>query len=137
MTALRSVGSDSLPRNGSCASNTLAEPIENACDSISGAPIPAQTSTIDVPSYAVRADALRGCCPWVGKQRTSRLSAVVLFGIRAAYFVRVQWLDTVPEAEAVNEVGLFGNQNTVCQPTTPKWRHTVERLKTHFSKWQD
>ena len=31
------------------------------------------------------------------------------------------------------EVGLFGNQNTVCQPTTPKWRHTVERLKQVFS----
>ena len=53
----------------------------------------------------------------------------------AEYFVRITWLDTVPEAEAVNEVGLFGNQNTVCQPTTPKWRHTVERLKTHFPKW--
>ncbi|MCE7937162.1 MAG: DUF91 domain-containing protein [Chloroflexi bacterium CFX6] len=54
---------------------------------------------------------------------------------KAEYFVRVQWLDTVPEASAVNEVGLFGNQNTVCQPTTPKWRHTVERLKTYFPKW--
>lgn len=51
------------------------------------------------------------------------------------YFVRVQWLDTVPEARAVNEVGLFGNQNTVCQPRTPKWRHTVERLKTYFPRW--
>jgi len=40
---------------------------------------------------------------------------------KAAYFVRVQWLDTVPEAEAVNEVGLFGNQNTVCQPTTQSY----------------
>lgn len=55
---------------------------------------------------------------------------------KAEYFVRVTWLDTVPEAKAVNEVGLFGNQNTVCQPTTPKWRHTIERLKTHFPKWQ-
>jgi len=27
---------------------------------------------------------------------------------------------------------MFGNQNTVCKPTTPKWRSTVERLKTHF-----
>lgn len=48
------------------------------------------------------------------------------------YFVRVQWLHTVPAAKAFNELGLFGNQNTVCQPTTPKWRHTVERLKTEF-----
>ena len=54
---------------------------------------------------------------------------------KAEYFVRVEWLDTVPDSKAVNEVGLFGNQNTVCQPTTPKWRHTVERLKTHFPKW--
>jgi hypothetical protein len=54
---------------------------------------------------------------------------------KSEYFVRVKWLDTVPESKAVNEVGLFGNQNTVCQPTVPKWRHTVERLKAHFPKW--
>lgn len=54
---------------------------------------------------------------------------------RAEYFVRVKWLDTVPENKAVNEVGLFGNQNTVCQPTTPKWRHTVDRLKMAFPQW--
>ena len=54
---------------------------------------------------------------------------------KAEYFVRVEWLDTVAENKAFNEVGLFGNQNTVCQPTTPKWRHTIERLKTYFRKW--
>ncbi|MBL0040054.1 MAG: nuclease [Xanthomonadales bacterium] len=53
----------------------------------------------------------------------------------AEYFVRVEWLDTVPKKKAVNEVGLFGNQNSVCQPTTPKWRHTIDRLKAHFPKW--
>jgi hypothetical protein len=55
---------------------------------------------------------------------------------KAEYFVRVDWLDTVPENKALNEVGLFGNQNTVCQPTAPKWRHTVERLKAYFQKWE-
>lgn len=55
---------------------------------------------------------------------------------RAEHFVRVEWLDTVPAMQAVDEVGLFGNQNTVCQPTTPKWRHTVERLKRAFTKWE-
>ncbi len=35
------------------------------------------------------------------------------------YFVRLQWLDTVPENSAFNEGCLFGNLNTVCQPTTP------------------
>jgi hypothetical protein len=54
---------------------------------------------------------------------------------KAEYFVKVEWLDTVPINKAINEVGLFGNQNSVCQPSTPKWRHTVERLKSHFPKW--
>lgn len=54
---------------------------------------------------------------------------------KAEYFVSVEWLDTKPENQAFNEIGLFGNQNTVCQPTTPKWRHTVERLKTVFTNW--
>ncbi len=51
------------------------------------------------------------------------------------YFVRVKWLDTVPLDEAFDEVGLFANANTVCQPTTPKWPHTIERLKQHFPNW--
>lgn len=54
---------------------------------------------------------------------------------KAECFVRVEWLDTVPENKALNEVGLFGNQNTVCQPTTPKWPHTVDRLKAHLPGW--
>ncbi|MEX2310507.1 MAG: hypothetical protein WD738_23270 [Pirellulales bacterium] len=54
---------------------------------------------------------------------------------KAEHFVRVAWLDTVDEEQAFNEVGLFGNQNTVCQPRTPKWRHTVERLKARFPRW--
>ncbi len=53
----------------------------------------------------------------------------------AEYFVRVNWLDARDARNAVNEVGLFGNQNTVCKPTTPKWRHTVERLKTKLLNW--
>lgn len=54
---------------------------------------------------------------------------------KSEYFVRVAWLQTVEEQKAINEVGLFGNQNTVCKPQTPKWRLTVDRLKTHFPKW--
>jgi len=48
------------------------------------------------------------------------------------YFVPVHWLQTVDVANAVYEVGLFGNQNSVCKPTTPKWRSTLERLKIRF-----
>jgi len=51
---------------------------------------------------------------------------------RCEYFVPVRWLQTVPLEKAVHEIGLFGNQNTVCKPTTPKWRSTVERLKERF-----
>ena len=51
---------------------------------------------------------------------------------RCEYFVPIQWLQTVPLERAVHEIGLFGNQNTVCKPTTPKWRSTVDRLKEKF-----
>ena len=54
---------------------------------------------------------------------------------RAEYFVPIRWLQTVPAAQAVNELGFFGNQNTICQPTTPKWRSTVDRLKQAFPKY--
>ena len=56
---------------------------------------------------------------------------------RQEYFVPIRWLDHVPIDQAVNEVGLFGNQNTVCRPRAAKWRTTVERLKTTFPKWDD
>jgi len=46
--------------------------------------------------------------------------------------VWVEWLQTVPVEQAIKEVGLFGNQNTVCRPTTPKWRWTIERLKVRL-----
>lgn len=51
---------------------------------------------------------------------------------RAEWFVPVTWTATVPLEQAVSETGLFGNQNTVCKPTTPKWRFTVDRLKARF-----
>lgn len=51
---------------------------------------------------------------------------------RCEWFVPVEWLHTVPLEKAVQEIGFFGNQNSVCKPTTPKWRTTVERLKERF-----
>lgn len=54
---------------------------------------------------------------------------------RCEYFVPVNWLDVVPLEGAFQELGLFGNQNSVCKPTTPKWRHTVERLKGRFPNY--
>lgn len=54
---------------------------------------------------------------------------------KCEYFVPVRWLDAVSRDAAVYEIGLFGNQNSVCRPTTPKWRSTVERLKQRFPKF--
>jgi len=51
---------------------------------------------------------------------------------RCEYFVPIEWLETKPKEDALQEVGLFGNQNTVCKPTAAKWRYTVERLKMAF-----
>jgi hypothetical protein len=51
---------------------------------------------------------------------------------KAAYLVRVKWIKTVPLDQAIKERGFFGNQNTVCKPTSKKWEHTVERLKKRF-----
>jgi hypothetical protein len=36
---------------------------------------------------------------------------------RCEYFVAIEWLQTVPVEQAVQEVGFVGNQNTVCKPT--------------------
>lgn len=51
---------------------------------------------------------------------------------RCEYFVPINWLQTLPLERAIQEVGMFGNQNTVCKPRTPGWRSTVERLKQRF-----
>ncbi|MCK9988472.1 MAG: hypothetical protein AzoDbin1_04944 [Azoarcus sp.] len=56
---------------------------------------------------------------------------------RCEYFVPIEWLDTVPVSKAIQEVGMFGNQNSVCKPTTPKWRTTVERLKEKFTRFDE
>jgi hypothetical protein len=52
---------------------------------------------------------------------------------KGEYLVRVKWLKTVPVGGAIKEKGFFGNQNTVARPRTPKWDHTVERLKVRLA----
>ncbi len=49
------------------------------------------------------------------------------------YFVRIEWIKTVPLGEAVKEKGFFGNQNIVSRPKDPRWAHTIERLKTRWN----
>lgn len=46
-------------------------------------------------------------------------------------FVKVRWLVTRPDSEAVRG-GLFGNQNSVAKPTTEAWTTTVDKLKAAF-----
>lgn len=53
------------------------------------------------------------------------------------YFVPVQWLQTVSLNQAVQEIGFFSNQNTICKPTSPKWRSTIERLKDKFKNFDN
>jgi hypothetical protein len=53
---------------------------------------------------------------------------------KAEYFVPVEWIETRSLADAVSEVGMFGNQNTVCRPRTLKWNETVDRLRKYFTK---
>lgn len=45
------------------------------------------------------------------------------------------WLDKVPAAQAIWEVGFFANQNSVGRPRAEEWRYTVEKLKGRFSNW--
>lgn len=55
---------------------------------------------------------------------------------RCEYFIPVKWLQTVSLSQAIQELGMFGNQNSVCKPTTLKWRTTVERLKKRFPRYE-
>ncbi len=50
----------------------------------------------------------------------------------ADYFVPVRWIKATSEKDAFNELGLFGNQNSVARPRTPKWEHTIQRLKENW-----
>jgi hypothetical protein len=48
------------------------------------------------------------------------------------YYVRVEWIKTIPLEESVREKGFFGNQNSAARPKARKWTHTVERLKKRW-----
>jgi hypothetical protein len=48
------------------------------------------------------------------------------------YYVRVDWIKTLPLDEAIKEKGFFGNQNSVAKPKAKRWVHTIDRLKKRF-----
>ena len=47
----------------------------------------------------------------------------------AEYIVKVKWIYTFDENNAVREPGFFANQNSACKPSTSKWDYTVKRMK--------
>jgi hypothetical protein len=49
------------------------------------------------------------------------------------YFIKIKWLKTLSRADAYDELGFFGNQNSVCKPTVARWRNTVDHLKEKFN----
>lgn len=66
-----------------------------------------------------------------GKQLEGHYHTAAEYGEDDAdYCVGLRWIKAVTESEAVNEVGLFGNQNSVARPRAEKWKHTVNRLKS-------
>lgn len=48
------------------------------------------------------------------------------------FYVKVDWIKTLPLNEAVKEKGFFGNQNSAARPKASRWTHTVERLKKRW-----
>lgn len=48
---------------------------------------------------------------------------------KAEYIVKVDWIKTVPQSNAISEYGFFGNQHTVSRPKAEKWDFTIKRLK--------
>jgi Endonuclease NucS len=48
------------------------------------------------------------------------------------YFVKVEWIETVGIEDAYDELGFFGNQNSVCRPTASGWVNTIAKLKKRF-----
>jgi hypothetical protein len=48
------------------------------------------------------------------------------------YVVKVRWLKTVPEGDAIWEQGMFANQNTACRLQGEKGEFTIERVSAYF-----
>lgn len=87
----------------------------------------------------VKGDAVQACNAMFNQmslkslQQNGELTGEYLYSSddaeNAEYIVPVQWIKTIPENEAIKELGFFGNQNTVCRPTADRWQSTVNRLK--------
>lgn len=52
---------------------------------------------------------------------------------KSEYVVLVKWEKTVPLNDAVKEIGIFGNQNTICRPTSEKWVYTMKLLRNRWN----
>ncbi|WP_411824623.1 endonuclease NucS domain-containing protein [Leptospira sp. 'Mane'] len=52
---------------------------------------------------------------------------------KSEYIVLVKWEKTVSLEQAVSEIGMFGNQNTICRPTSQKWLFSMKILKSRWN----
>jgi len=48
-------------------------------------------------------------------------------------YVPIEWIATVDIKSAINEKGLFGNQNSAAKPRTDSWPSTIRVLKERLS----
>lgn len=52
---------------------------------------------------------------------------------KSEYIVLIKWEKTFPLSEAISEIGMFGNQNTICRPSSQKWLFTMKLLKSRWN----
>lgn len=52
--------------------------------------------------------------------------------LKAEHAIAIDWLKTVPIAEAVFKAGFFTNQNFICLPKVPSWGQTLDMLRGAF-----
>lgn len=88
-----------------------------------------EKSAVKVKEFLVKNDAGEEVSLQNVKTRASDMFNDADDDEKAEYLVKIKWIKTVPLKGAITKIGFFGNQNTVCKPSTPKWSYTVELLK--------
>lgn len=84
---------------------------------------------IDPGEAEVKMVERRGEEPWNGEYYVEDTPPTDKPEEELEYYVRVDWIKTLPLDQAIKEKGFFGNQNSVAKPKARKWVHTIERLK--------
>ena len=88
-----------------------------------------QEAVVPVDEFVVSEDGEKQVRLVTVAEKAAQMTKVSDDPEKAEHLVRVKWRKTLSIGEAIREKGFFGNQNTVAKPTSPKWVHTIERLK--------